>query len=87
MGYSITIIGHKAVEAAEDAIAFEQSIVDKVKAFVDELEGVVTASGSFEQLGGVTLKSEETTDGAATPEPTPPLASEDPNNPNPQPEA
>lgn len=51
MSYSVSIAGSKVFEAAEDAIAFEQEVVQKVQAFVDELDGVTHAQVVGGQTG------------------------------------
>lgn len=75
MSYSISISGHRDFASPEEAKAFEESLVEQVKAFVAELPSVDSASISTTQLGVQSL----TETAGAEPEPAAEPAAESPN--------
>lgn len=58
MSYNINIAGHVQDTGDNDPEADEQAIADQARKFVSALEGVQTASASFQHLGGVDLLKE-----------------------------
>lgn len=81
MSYSISIAGSKTFDAAEEAVSFEQEVVQKVRDFVDALDGVTHA----QVIGGQT----GTTDLTPTTEPlaeAEPAAPAEPAQPGAQPQ-
>jgi hypothetical protein len=67
MSYSLSVSGHKDTQSPDESIAFEKETVAKAKAFIDSLEGVTSASGTFGSLGSVNLL-EPTGEGPVAPE-------------------
>lgn len=58
MSYSVSISGSNQSLTPEEGKAFEEGIVAKFKALLPTLEGVISAQGSFGQLGEVDLREE-----------------------------
>ena len=56
MSYSISISGHKDVADADEGRVFEESVVAKAKQFVNQLEGVTSATLSGGSVGSVNLQ-------------------------------
>lgn len=56
MSYNITINGHMDHASAEEAKQAEAKAIEEAKALVAKLEGVATATGSFQHHGFVELR-------------------------------
>lgn len=90
MSVSVTFVVSKTLEVGEEAVKYEQEIVDKVRELLQGIEGVQTAQAIGGNVGTIDLTPQAPTEqpaGQPTEQPAPPAPAPGAEQPQPGPAA